>query len=448
MEKSAKKMTILSLALPILAELVLRNLMGTVNVFLLSRYSDDAVAAVGVANQIINVAVIAFTMISAGAAVVINQTLGAGKQEEAGQTAANALGAMSLLGLAASLLLVIFAQSFVRLLGLEEALVPDAAAYLRITGAASVFLSLSSMLSCIFRCNGSAHIPMATVLLNNLLNLFGTALIIFRPFEIPLYGVPGVACIRALSELAGVVLLSLFLRRSRFRVRIYDIFHIQLKKLSQIVRIGLMSGMEGICYTLGQVVTTGFLTGFGAAALSAKVYVQNIDYYAYVVGLSIGQAMQILAGHSIGAGEEDAAYRLVNHSYLKIVLSNFLFGLNLFVFSTPLLHLFTQDTQIISIARSLLFVDIFIHLGRALNHTFNYGLRSAGYVFWPMVIAVASIWLFNVGGGYVFSTVFSFGALGLWLAQALDEWVRGLTVMTLWLKRKWSSRKAAISDRR
>ena len=65
-----------------------------------------------------------------------------------------------------------------------------------------------------------------------------------------------------------------------------------------------------------------------------------------------------------------------------------------------------------------------------------------------MVIAVASIWLFNVGGGYVFSTVFSFGALGLWLAQALDEWVRGLTVMTLWLKRKWSSRKAAISDRR
>ena len=51
-----KKMTLFSLAIPILIEQVLRNLMGTVNVFMLSHYSDDAVAAVGVANQIIKIA--------------------------------------------------------------------------------------------------------------------------------------------------------------------------------------------------------------------------------------------------------------------------------------------------------------------------------------------------------------------------------------------------------
>ena len=442
MDTKAKKVTLFSLALPILAELILRNLMGTVNVFLLSRFSDDAVAAVGVANQIINVAVIAFTMISAGAAVVINQTLGARKQEEAGRTCANALGAMAMLGLIASLTLSAFAQPCVRLLGLEEALVPDAATYLRITGAASLFLSLSAMLSCIFRCHGNARIPMAVVFINNILNLAGTALVIFRPFEIPLYGVSGVAAIRALSELTGTALLVILLIRARFGIRQRDIFHIQPARLVQIVKIGLMSGMEGICYTLGQVVTTGFLTQFGAAALSAKVYVQNVDYYAYVVGLSIGQAMQILAGHYIGARKIEEADRLVKRSYLKILLSNLIFGLTLYLASTHLLRIFTQDPQIIEIARSLLFIDIFIHLGRALNHTFNYGLRSASYVFWPMLIAVSSIWLINVGGGYVFSTICAFGALGLWIAQACDEWVRGLAVMALWLRRKWAGPSA------
>ncbi len=432
-----KKITLFSLAFPILAELILRNLMGTVNVFLLSRFSDDAVAAVGVANQIINVAVIAFTMISTGAAVVINQTLGAGKQEEAGRTCANAIGAMALLGLITSCVLAVLAEPFVRLLGLEEALVPNAAAYLRITGAASIFLSLSAMLSCIFRCHGNARIPMAAVFINNILNFAGTALVIFRPFEIPLYGVSGVAFIRAFSELIGTVLLSILLIHARFGIQKQDLFQIRPARLIQIVKIGLMSGMEGICYTLGQVVTTGFLTGFGAATLSAKVYVQNIDYYAYVVGLSIGQAMQILAGHRIGAGKYEEAYHLVNRSYFKILSSNLIFGLTLYLASAQLLQIFTQDVQIIAIAQKLLLVDIFIHLGRALNHTFNYGLRSAGYVFWPMLIAVSSIWLVNVGGGYIFSTVCTLGAVGLWIAQACDEWVRGLTVMTLWLRRRW-----------
>ena len=101
------------------------------------------------------------------------------------------------------------------------------------------------------------------------------------------------------------------------------------------------------------------------------------------------------------------------------------------------MSLFTENPAIVEIARKLFLIDIFIHAGRSLNHSFNYGLRSAGYVFWPMIIAVSSIWLCNVGLGYVFSTTFGLGVIGLWLAQMTDEWVRGLSMMTLWLRRKW-----------
>ena len=72
-----------------------------------------------------------------------------------------------------------------------------------------------------------------------------------------------------------------------------------------------------------------------------------------------------------------------------------------------------------------------------MNHCFNYGLRSAGYVFWPMILASSSMWLFNVGGGYLFSVVLSLGAVGLWIGQAIDEWVRGVLSATFWLKRLW-----------
>lgn len=437
MNEPVRKLSLISLAIPILIEQVLRNLMGTVNVFMLSHYSDDAVAAVGVANQIMNVVVIAFTMISAGAAIVINHALGAKRYEDGAAISMNALAAAAGLGILASTALSIFAGRFVHLVGLEAALVPDAVQYLRITGGAAVVLALSTMMSTIFRCYGNARIPMAVVILNNLLNIAGTYLVIFRPFDLPLSGVAGVAIVRATSECVGLLFQAVLLARARLGLRLHDLIHVRFAHIRKIVRVGLMSGMEGISYTLGQVVTTGFLTSFGAAALSAKVYVQNVDYYAYVIGLAIGQATQIIAGHRMGAGDYDGAYRFVRRNWRYIALSNVLFGTAMFLFSPQLMSLFTENPAIVEIARKLFLIDIFIHAGRSLNHSFNYGLRSAGYVFWPMIIAVSSIWLCNVGLGYVFSTTFGLGVIGLWLAQMTDEWVRGLSMMTLWLRRKW-----------
>ena len=82
MEKSAKKMGLISLAIPILVESVLRSFMGTINISLLGNYSDSAVAAVGVSNQIMNVVIVAFNAITAGTAVLINQYIGAKKEQD------------------------------------------------------------------------------------------------------------------------------------------------------------------------------------------------------------------------------------------------------------------------------------------------------------------------------------------------------------------------------
>ena len=77
------RITLLSLSIPIVIEQVLRSLMGTINTFMLSRVSDDASAAAGVANQALNVVIMAATMLASGTAVVINQCLGAGETKRA-----------------------------------------------------------------------------------------------------------------------------------------------------------------------------------------------------------------------------------------------------------------------------------------------------------------------------------------------------------------------------
>ena len=437
MDTPVKKLRLLPLAIPLLIEQVLRHLVGTVNVFMLSHVSDEVSGAVGVANQILDVVVIAFTLISAGGAIVINQTLGAKRYEEGAAISMNAVSASVVLGTAISLVLGFLAPNFIRMMNLEEALQPEASAYLRIVGGASVLLAVSTMLSAVFRCYGNTRIPMLVMICNNLFNILGCWIVVFRPFETPLSGASGIAAVRAMSEGLGVILQVILLVRAKKGFRLYDVFHPRFARIARILKLGIMSGMDGISYTLGQVVTTSFLTALGTVALSAKVYVQNVDKYAYVVGLAVGQATQIMSGHLIGAKKYDEAYRLINKNWRYVLICNIFFGTAMYVFAPQIMHLFTDDPAIIELARKLFFIDIFIHTGRSMNHCFNYGLRSAGYVFWPMILASSSMWLFNVGGGYLFSVVLSLGAVGLWIGQAIDEWVRGVLSATFWLKRLW-----------
>ena len=445
MEKSAKKMGLISLAIPILVESVLRSFMGTINISLLGNYSDSAVAAVGVSNQIMNVVIVAFNAITAGTAVLINQYIGAKKEQEANQIGMNAMTVSFMLGCAVTLFLTTCAMPILRSLSLEEALLPDAAVYLRWMGGSAVMTAVSSLISVLFRCHGNAKVPMFVVMIANVINVTGTYLVVNRPFEIPLYGVSGVAVVRFSSDTFTLLALVLLLIHARYGYQLRDLFRFKLLYIKRILGIGLMTSAEGICYTTSQVVTTSFLTAYGMAALSTKTYVQNIEYYAYIMGSSLGQAAQILSGHMMGAGETEKAYKYINKIWRYVVSCNILFGTLLFVFSDQVMGFFTSSQEIIQMAKPLLAIDIAIHIARSFNHTHNQGLRAAVDVFWPMIIAISSIWVLNVGLSYVFTVLCKWGIIGIWLGAASDEWFRGLCVMTLWQTKKWKASVSKIS---
>ncbi len=100
-----------------------------------------------------------------------------------------------------------------------------------------------------------------------------------------------------------------------------------------------------------------------------------------------------------------------------------LFSMLFYLFSNPIMGFFTQTAAIKRIAKTLFLIDIATCMGRALNHSYNYGLRSAGYVFWPVLFACASMLLIQVGVGCILAFPLKLGIFGIWLAQALDEWV-------------------------
>ena len=65
------------LAAPIWVEVMLMMLVGATDTFMLGHYSDSAVAAVGVVNQLVNLAFLVFQVINIGTLVMCSQYIGA-----------------------------------------------------------------------------------------------------------------------------------------------------------------------------------------------------------------------------------------------------------------------------------------------------------------------------------------------------------------------------------
>ena len=284
---------------------------------------------------------------------------------------------------------------------------------------------------------------MLVIVFTNAINLAGSLLVVNG--RLPVGGVPGIATVRLVSETLGLALIMVLFAREKWGQRASDLLRLRDGTLKQIVSLGCMSGMEGISYMSAQLVTTRFITALPTAVLSAKVYTQSVNNYTYMAGYAVGMAAQIMCGHMIGAGRTDDAMRLIRKSWMYTLTLNLVFSFAFYIFSARIIGLFTDSREIQDIARTLFLIDIITCTGRSMNHSCNFGLRSAGYVFWPMIIASASIWLIQVGAGYLFTVVAGLGVVGLWIGQALDEWVRGSIFTHIWLSRRWT-KTAVVRD--
>ena len=59
----------------------------------------------------------------------------------------------------------------------------------------------------------------------------------------------------------------------------------------------------------------------------------------------------------------------------------------------------------------------------------------------PSDLGMASMWGVSVLLGYLFGIVFDFGLVGIWIAMALDEIVRGVVVYIRWKRGTWRGKR-------
>jgi len=164
-----------------------------------------------------------------------------------------------------------------------------------------------------------------------------------------------------------------------------------------------------------------------------------------LISLAIGWAGEIMVGHLVGSGEFATAHRLVRKAFRNGLLASGTMALIAAIGAPWLMRIFTRDPAVIEAAQTLLWISLALETGRVANLVVLGALRSTGDVILPVSAAIVSIVCVLGFGSMLLGQ--RYGLVGIWIAYAADELIRGALMFWRWETHGWVAHAREIHQR-
>ena len=212
-------LTMMQLALPLVAENFFRTLVSSIDTFMLSSYSGNAVAGVGLVSQWVFFIQVLFNVICIGSGIVLAQYLGAKKSNEELNHIAKAGFSMTIVAaLAFMIIILIITGPLLGAYTLEQEVRDAAYSYFIIYGGIGVPITAISMFQTrILQTYSYTKQTLLITIIVNILNVIGNIVAIYG---IPVLGIPatgaaGVAGASVFATFVGNIIMFFMIRNRK-----------------------------------------------------------------------------------------------------------------------------------------------------------------------------------------------------------------------------------------
>ena len=202
--------------------------------------------------------------------------------------------------------------------------------------------------------------------------------------------------------------------------------------IREFLKLGIPIGLTFIADVTAFTFMALFVARLGPVVSGAHQIAANLAALAFMIPLSLGNAISVLAGQALGAGEPYRARHVCREGIILGMSIAIVLSL-IFWFAAPLIAAFyTTDPHVRAIAIQLIAMVGLYHLGDALQAVTVNALRGYKNSLVPMVIYTVTLWVPGLGGGILLGLTDTFGpargAPGFWLAAIASIWLVGASM--------------------
>jgi len=163
--------------------------------------------------------------------------------------------------------------------------------------------------------------------------------------------------------------------------------------------------------------------------------------YIISIGMALSVALISLVGQNLGAGKPDLAEKYMKESVnIGLVCSAVAMAL-LLIFPGFIADVLTKEADVKeNLVMCFRMLALFVP-GQVLQMGIAGGLRGGGDTKWPLISTMAGVLGVRMALGYLFISVFHMGLFGAWLANCLDQDLRGVIIYFRYRSGKWKYKK-------
>ncbi len=376
-------------AIPLMFTSILQLLFNTADIIVVGRYAgDNSLAAVGSNSALISLMTNLFIGISIGTNVLVSRYYGSKDEAGISRTVSTSIVVALLSGVLLTVLGIVFARKVLVMMQTPPEVLGLATLYLVIYFFGMTPMMIYNFGSAILRAVGDTRRPLLYLsfagVVNVVLNLF---------FVIYLrLGVAGVAIATVIAQCisAALVLRCLFHESGALRFTPHTA-RIDIGNLLKMLRIGVPAGLQGVLFSISNVVIQSYINSFGAVVMAGSCASDSIEMFVYFSTEAFYQAIISFTGQNMGAGKFDRVNKVLKTGLICSALTVGVLGVAATIFGHTFLGIYSSSEAVIAagMERMKLIASMYAICG--LMEGMGGVMRGMGYSVLPTVVTLLGV---------------------------------------------------------
>lgn len=427
--------TLFQLSYPLLLTAAIGMVVTLIDTMIISAYSEEAAAAVSLANQILLVTYDLSALFGVGAVVMISRHIGKGDFKAARAVATTAVVANLIVSIILGILLWLFGAWLATAINTPANIYDDTVMYLHVAAITIMFNGVMMAATASLRGFGKTRTILIYGVAAYAVYLASAYLLIFGFGPIPELGVAGSAIatllVRALAVLA---LLRVVYRQLQLRSHQLPRGKQLKAQIRELFTLSYPAAADNLAYGVYQMFLVSFIARFDVAMVLARSFTLALSSALTVTLMALSQGNEVMVGYRYGAERLRDVYKCAMQAAAVAALLTTAAAILLYLFAETLFGLFTDQRTIIELGTQLLWLTIFVQPATALNTILFHSLKTLGDVHVPVIATQVMMWGLSLPLAWWLSVQLELGVIGLWYVLLIEE-----SLKALYLLHRWSS---------